>query len=198
MDERVIQALIKWPQVPECRGWLAIDARGQWRMRNEYAQEHHLAGDIIHQRHLIEYIERNRCYDWATQEWFFQNGPQKVYLSISYTPFVARLFNQTLTSTCGTPLEPIECYMDEEGHIIFQCESLIQVAKAGDFLKEKHRFWAKLHDADLEEFSRIAEINTSCGLLGEVQLKNKKIAIEQTRMTDIKAQPGLLPSSRNS
>ncbi|MEN9295185.1 MAG: hypothetical protein RIS03_879 [Pseudomonadota bacterium] len=167
-------------------------------MRNEYAQEHHLAGDIIHQRHLIEYIERNRCYDWATQEWFFQNGPQKVYLSISYTPFVARLFNQTLTSTCGNPLEPIECYMDEEGHIIFQCESLIQVAKAGDFLKEKHRFWAKLHDADLEEFSRIAEINTSCGLLGEVQLKNKKIAIEQTRMTDIKAQPGLLPSSRNS
>ena len=59
MDEQVIRSLIKWPSVPECYGWLGLDQRGQWRMRNEYAQAHQLPGDIIRHEGLIDFIHRN-------------------------------------------------------------------------------------------------------------------------------------------
>ena len=32
MDDLVNQALAKWPDVPDCTGWLALDARGKWRI----------------------------------------------------------------------------------------------------------------------------------------------------------------------
>ena len=35
MDEIVKAALKKWPDVPHCYGWLALDARGDWYMRDE-------------------------------------------------------------------------------------------------------------------------------------------------------------------
>jgi hypothetical protein len=37
MDEIVKQSLTKWPNVPHCYGWLALDARGAFRMRDETA-----------------------------------------------------------------------------------------------------------------------------------------------------------------
>ena len=38
MDEIVKAALRKWPNVPACRGWLALDARGDWYMRDDATQ----------------------------------------------------------------------------------------------------------------------------------------------------------------
>ena len=38
MDEIVKAALKKWPKVPHCWGWLALDARGNWSMRDERVQ----------------------------------------------------------------------------------------------------------------------------------------------------------------
>ena len=38
MDEIVRQAMAKWPQVPDCFGWLALDARGDWYLRDDAAQ----------------------------------------------------------------------------------------------------------------------------------------------------------------
>ena len=38
MDDIVKQAMAKWPNVPHCYGWLALDARGDWRMRDEAAR----------------------------------------------------------------------------------------------------------------------------------------------------------------
>ena len=38
MDEIVKQALKKWPNVPHCYDWLALDARGDWYMRDERIQ----------------------------------------------------------------------------------------------------------------------------------------------------------------
>ena len=35
MDDMVLAALKKWPNVPACRGWLGLDARGQWWMRDD-------------------------------------------------------------------------------------------------------------------------------------------------------------------
>src|SRR6476469_2828885 len=38
MDDIVRQAIAKWPNVPACYGWLGLDARGNWYMRDDRAQ----------------------------------------------------------------------------------------------------------------------------------------------------------------
>ena len=38
MDEIVKAALKKWPNVPACRDWLGLDARGDWYMRDDRIQ----------------------------------------------------------------------------------------------------------------------------------------------------------------
>lgn len=89
MDEIVKQAMAKWPNVPHCYGWLALDARGNWRMRDERAQKLNLAGDRIGNAALVGFINRNYLCD-AQGHWYFQNGPQRVYVNLEATPFIAR------------------------------------------------------------------------------------------------------------
>ena len=38
MDEIVKQAMAKWPHVPHCYGWLGLDARGDWYLRDAATQ----------------------------------------------------------------------------------------------------------------------------------------------------------------
>ena len=91
MDDIVKQALAKWPNVPDCYGWLGLDARGRWFMRDDAAQA---AGDFPQSRgswlrheKLIDFIGRNYESDDEGQ-WFFQNGPQRVYIELECTPWV--------------------------------------------------------------------------------------------------------------
>ena len=94
MDDMVRAALKKWPNVPACTGWLALDARGDWYMRDDRTQH---AGAfpaakgsrIVHDK-LREFIERN--YEAGPEgAWFFQNGPQRVYVELEAAPHVWRL-----------------------------------------------------------------------------------------------------------
>lgn len=89
MDDIVKQAIAKWPNVPHCYGWLALDARGAWRMRDERAQQLGLPGDKLTQPALLGFINRNYSVD-ERGCWYFQNGPQRVYLQLEAAPFVAR------------------------------------------------------------------------------------------------------------
>jgi len=77
VDEIVKAALKKWPTVPHCYGWLALDARGQWFMRDDRIQRAgpfpQIKGSMIRHDKLLEFIHRN--YECDTQGcWFFQNG----------------------------------------------------------------------------------------------------------------------------
>ncbi|GAB3539177.1 DUF2946 family protein [Noviherbaspirillum agri] len=89
MDEIVKQAMAKWPNVPHCYGWLALDARGNWRMCDERTQALKLAGDKITNPALVGFINRNYLHD-AQGRWYFQNGPQRVYVNLEATPYIAR------------------------------------------------------------------------------------------------------------
>lgn len=90
MDEIVKAAMAKWPNVPHCYGWLALDARGIWRMRDERAQALNLPGDPIRNTTLLSFINRNYLCD-SVGNWYFQNGPQKVYVDLQTTPYIAQL-----------------------------------------------------------------------------------------------------------
>ena len=88
MDEIVKKAMSKWPDVPACFGWLALDARGAWRMRDEETQRHDLPGNKIMHTALCAFINRNYSVD-AEGRGFFQNGPQCVYVDLALTPYIA-------------------------------------------------------------------------------------------------------------
>ncbi|MET0384254.1 MAG: DUF2946 family protein [Burkholderiaceae bacterium] len=94
MDDMVRAALKKWPGVPACTGWLALDARGDWYMRDDRTQAAGAfpaaKGSRIEHRQLREFIERN-YESTADGEWFFQNGPQRVYVELEAAPRVWRL-----------------------------------------------------------------------------------------------------------
>ena len=91
MDDIVKQALAKWPNVPDCYGWLGLDARGHWYLRDDAVQAAgafpHSKGTLLQHDKLLAFIARNYEHDDQGQ-WFFQNGPQRVYVELEATPWV--------------------------------------------------------------------------------------------------------------
>ena len=80
MDESVIRAMTRWPNVPAVFGWLSLDRRGIWKLK----------GETIPNRAVVEFISRNYASD-SLGRWFFQNGPQRVFVDLDYTPWVFAL-----------------------------------------------------------------------------------------------------------
>lgn len=98
MDDIVKQAMAKWPNVPACSGWLGLDARGQWHLRDEAAQASGgfrsgrpgaRGTPVLHEK-LADFIGRNYLAE-PDGRWFFQNGPQRVYVELELAPWVWRL-----------------------------------------------------------------------------------------------------------
>ena len=120
MDEIVRQAMAKWPKVPHCHGWLALDARGNFRMRDEAAQARDLPGDPIRNATLLSFIHRNYAHD-ARGAWYFQNGPQRVYVDLEATPYVARTDPAAgFVLHDGQPFSPRQAWMTQEGRMVFR------------------------------------------------------------------------------
>lgn len=119
MDDIVKKAMAKWPDVPHCYGWLALDARGTWRMRDERAQHLGLAGDKVVQAALLGFINRNYAVD-ERGCWYFQNGPQRVYLNLEATPFIAHTDPEHgLVLHTGEPVARLDrAFMTETGEVI--------------------------------------------------------------------------------
>ena len=125
MDDIVRQALKKWPNVPHCYGWLALDARGDWYMRDDRIQHAgpfpQIKGSRIQHEKLREFIERNYLHDDAGC-WFFQNGPQRVYVELEAAPWVWRLEaahdeSPVITSHTGLAAQFDSAWLDEHGRL---------------------------------------------------------------------------------
>jgi hypothetical protein len=128
MDPIVIRALAKWPNVPAVYDWLALDRRGQWAIRSASsaaATDGAPAFERIGNAKLIEFIGRNYTHDEAGC-WYFQNGPQRVYVNLDYTPLIYRTARaQPLaleTHTGAACMSPRSVWMDERGNLLFLTE----------------------------------------------------------------------------
>ena len=121
MDDIVKQAMAKWPNVPHCHGWLALDARGGWRMRDERAQAQDLPGDKIANATLLGFINRNYMHD-DQGRWYFQNGPQRVYVDLEATPYIARTDPaQGFLLHTGEPLPMIDAaWLTDSGQLVLK------------------------------------------------------------------------------
>ena len=119
MDDIVRQALAKWPNVPHCYGWLGLDARGNWYMRDDRTQAAGAfpatKGSLLRHEKLVEFIHRNYDQDDHGQ-WFFQNGPQRVYVELEVTPWIWRVnADYTVVSHTGRGARPTSCLVDQHG-----------------------------------------------------------------------------------
>jgi hypothetical protein len=85
VDEIVIRSMLKWPSVPSVYGWLALDRRGNWLIKTAGGRFEAIANSAV-----TEFIGRNYGED-AEGRWYFQNGPQRVFVLLHYTPWVIRL-----------------------------------------------------------------------------------------------------------
>ena len=121
MDDIVRQAIAKWPNVPDCYGWLALDARGNWYMRDDRTQAAgpfpQSKGSLLRHEKLVDFIHRN--YDCDERGcWFFQNGPQRVYVELEAAPWVWRLgAGNSVTSHSGRAAKVSACVLDEQGRL---------------------------------------------------------------------------------
>ena len=131
MDDIVKLAMAKWPNVPACSGWLGLDARGQWWLRDEQAQacgtfvsgQPGARGSLLRHEKLAEFIGRNYLTE-SDGRWYFQNGPQRVYVELESTPWIWRLrFTEhglQLSSHTGQELaaEQVQhVLLDEQGRL---------------------------------------------------------------------------------
>ena len=130
MDEIVARSLAKWPNVPAVYGWLELDRRGNWLIK----------GERIGNQALREFIARNYEAD-ERGRWFFQNGPQRVYVKLAYTPLVVHYEGDRLFDHCGRPFSSKTAFQDDEGSVLLE----------GD------RAVALLDDRDLERYADLAD-----------------------------------------
>ncbi len=144
-------------------------------MRNEYAQTHGLPGALIDHAGLREYIARNYVHD-TLGRYYFQNGPQRVFVSLDSCPWVVRIqpisnnpCALSLRTQCGDIFNPLGALSDEGGNIYIY----------GNITNDLSTTVALLHDHDLALFSEQSTLEEdACSYRGSWQWYDKKLPID--------------------
>ncbi len=139
MDDIVRQAMAKWPNVPHCYGWLGLDERGNWYMRDDRVQAAgpfpESKGSLLRHEKLIDFIQRNYEQD-GEGRWFFQNGPQRVYVELQATPWVWRVAaDGSVASHTGLPVQVQSCLVDESGRLYLETDRGIGIVHTQDIVQ---------------------------------------------------------------
>lgn len=119
MDQSVKDALARWPDVPAVYGWLSLDARGRWRLHPHGQSAEGGPGESITNTQILEFINRNYEHDEAGR-WFFQNGPQRVFLRLDAAPYVLRLSddNRRLLTHTNVAVDSVDTWkLDDAGQL---------------------------------------------------------------------------------
>jgi len=115
MDEIVTRGMAKWPNVPAVYGWLSLDRRGNWLIK----------GERIGNPLVTEFIGRNYARD-ERGCWYFQNGPQRVFVDLAGTPLVLRITSPdgaplALATHTGIPVASVAAvFLDEGGTLLLE------------------------------------------------------------------------------
>ena len=189
MDEAVRRAMAKWPDVPAAFDWLALDARGRWLLRGE-----RVANPL-----LIDFIGRNYAAD-PHGRWYFQNGPQRVFVALAYTPWVLRLNadGRLDTHTGKRVTELRKGRIDRAGNVILDTEHGAGLVDDRDLDALSSRIVdaaGAAMDADLliESLDRVqdghdAGIRLSCA--------DQSVALHPIRADQVPGELGFVPAPR--
>lgn len=148
MDEMVLRSMLKWPNVASVYGWLRLDRRGRWSIRMPADAPGQGTGgaeprfERIVNPAMIEFIGRNYARD-VEGRYFFQNGPQRVFVALEYTPWIYSLdgAGRGLVAHTGAPAgSPRAAYFDEQGALVLECEPGVGVVLDRDLGVLAERF----------------------------------------------------------
>ena len=111
MDSTLSPGLPDWPRSPQIYGWLSLDRRGRWRLRDE----------VVHHPGLIAFLSQHYRLDDDGRA-YVQNGPQQVFVRLEYTPWVYRLqLDGRVCSHADERTHAIEaCWLDDEGNLLIK------------------------------------------------------------------------------
>ena len=157
MDEIVLRSMLKWPDVPAVYGWLALDRRGNWMIKTVAGRFERIAHAAVK-----EFIGRNYASD-SEGRWYFQNGPQRVFVALDYTPWVYRFDDagQGLLAHTGAAPRALEAvFLDDAGALLLKTEIGIGVLLDRDlpaFLERLADVRGRALERLLEEVARGAE-----------------------------------------
>ncbi len=189
MDEVVARAIVKWPNVAAAFGWLALDRRGRW----------HLKGELISNPAVTAFISRNYGQD-AQGRWFFQNGPQRVFVTLAYTPFVYRLTaaQMRLRAHTGVPAQRLqEAWLDETGSVLLGTELGIGLLHDQD-LQELVSCISAPQDARLSDDDLLAALDAKGAWAGklELRLRGARLPLRHIESGAVPRQFGFEPDPR--
>ena len=161
-------------------------------MRDEFAQANQLAGSVIQHAALNEFISRNYACD-SLGRYFFQNGPQRVFVTLDATPWIARIIpNESgpqLLTQCGTEIKPQGALSDEKGNIYITgliTQALPDQVDGAMFTKIESLSVALLHDHDLDLFSDQSKVmEDACSYRGSWQWDGKDLPIEPIHSVEL-------------
>lgn len=125
MDSSVRAALAKWPNVPAVYGWLSLDERGRWRLHPLGDATGGGPGESIENTQILDFIGRNYDRDDAGR-WFFQNGPQRVYVRLDAAPFLLRRADDGvgLVTHTGRTVRAVTAWLlDDTGRLYAQTDA---------------------------------------------------------------------------
>lgn len=174
MNPETLASMANWPNVPACYGWLTLDARGQWRLGEG-------SGDLVRHAGFADYLNRNYAVT-ERGEWFVQNGPQRVYVTLTRAPFIVRLFEAGVWQThTGLPVRQIsEVLIDTDGNAYLTCEHGL----------------AGIDDRDL---AGLLESHVVCDeSTGAVTLGKGQLLLDQVVAADLPARFGFVRQPRPS
>lgn len=124
MDRDVLNAIAKWPNVPAVYGWLSLDCRGRWKIHPDGASAAGGPGESIGNTQILAFISRNYTDD-GRGGWYFQNGPQRVYVRLDGAPFVIQVAEngRDLQAHTGAAIHAITAWwLDDTGRLFAQTE----------------------------------------------------------------------------
>ena len=184
MDETVSRSMLKWPDVPAVYGWLSLDRRGNWMVKTAGGRFERIANAAVR-----EFIGRNYAAD-AEGRWYFQNGPQRVFVALDYTPWVYRLDDagQGLLAHTGAAPRALEAvFLDDAGALLLKTEIGIGVLLDRDlaaFLERIADVRGRPAERLLEEVARGAE--------AQAMLQGKKVPIASIHSADVPGRFGFV------
>lgn len=124
--------MARWPNVPAVYGWLSVNDQGQWRLHpggNGHTLEangSYPSGEPIGSEQIQQFINRNYAYD-SSGRWFFQNGPQRVFVRIDAAPYIISVWPQgqgvALHTHTGATVSGIDsCIIDDSGRMFLKTD----------------------------------------------------------------------------
>jgi len=184
MDEIVLRSMLKWPDVPAVYGWLSLDRRGNWMIKTVAGRFERIAHAAVR-----EFIGRNYASD-PEGRWYFQNGPQRVFVALDYTPWVYRLDDAgqgLLAHTGAVPYSLEAVFLDDAGALLLKTEIGIGVLLDRDlpgFLERVADVGGRGLERLLEEVGRGAE--------AQAMLQGRKLPIASIFAADVPGRFGFV------